>query len=575
MQPVDTIEADVLVIGAGLAGLRAALAARQAGAARVLLAVKGKAGRSGSSAMTTAAYAGVFPGGDPEDSAALHIADTLKGGAGVGDPALVAAMCDGAAWGIAALESAGGAFQREGDHYKVTPSGDHSRPRVLLAPNNQGTDYTVPLAERAAEAGVEMLEAVMAVEIVRRGDAVAGAVLLDLKRGRLLAVSAPAVVLATGGAGRLFSVTSNPIDITGDGFSLGFRAGAVLRDMEFIQFYPWRCTDPFTNSRVSIQPSTFVLGARLYNALGERFMQGGEATTRDVAARAIFLEIQSGRGLDGAGGAGVRLDLSPLSRAAFEDTNPKVARYLEKLGIDYATYPFVVAPEAHYWMGGLAVDVDGAGSLDGLFAVGEVAGGIHGANRINSNALPETQVFGERAGRRAAARAGMPRHGIAAEADAWARRLDAGAAKGLEEAALAERLRTLRAAMWGFLGIVRQEAGLAAGLDHLRGLSDELEARGPAAGWRALRAWCELRSLCDTALLSFTAARHRRESRGAHYRADFPDPDDARWLGTLRLQRGADGAPDATFAPVQRPAILARSPAEAPGCGASAGQPMR
>ncbi|WP_170985079.1 FAD-binding protein [Roseomonas sp. AR75] len=552
MQAVETIEADVLVIGAGLAGLRAALAAKQAGAARVILAVKGKAGRSGSSAMTTAAYAGVFPGGDPTDSPALHTADTLKGGARVADPALVAALCEGAAWGITALEEAGGAFQREGAQYKVTPSGDHSRPRVLLAPNNQGTDYTVPLAERTAEAGVEMLESVMAVEVVRQVDSVVGAILLDLKGGKVIGVATPAVILATGGAGRLFSVTSNPVDITGDGFSLAYRAGAVLRDMEFIQFYPWRCTDPFTNSRVSIQPSTFVVGARLYNKDGERFMQGGEATTRDVAARAIFLEIQAGRGVEGKGGPGVRLDLSPLTRAEFEDTNPKVAHYIKKLDIDYATYPFVVAPEAHYWMGGLAVDVNGAASLDGLFAVGEVAGGIHGANRINSNALPETQVFGDRAGRMAAARSTLPRGDVGAIAQGWARRLDAGEDGGFTEAELAEKLKALRTAMWDFLGIVRNETGLRSGLAHVGALAAALEARGPAAGWRALRAWCELRSLCDTALLSLTAALHRRESRGAHYRDDCPEPDDSGWLGTLRLIRGADGVPEVAFVAAER-----------------------
>jgi succinate dehydrogenase/fumarate reductase flavoprotein subunit len=325
----------------------------------------------------------------------------------------------------------------------------------------------------------------------------------------------------------------------------------VLRDMEFIQFYPWRCTDPFTNARVSIQPSTFVLGAKLTNAAGERFMQGNEATTRDVAARAIFLEIQAGRGVGGKGGLGVRLDLSPLTPEQFADTNPKVARYLEKDGIDYRTYPFVVAPEAHYWMGGLSVDVDGAASLDGLFAVGEVAGGIHGANRINSNALPETQVFGDRAGRRAATRASLPHADVTAEATRWAQRLADGEAEGMPEAELAEQLKALRSAMWDYLGIVRTEDGLRAGLEHVRGVAAAQEARGPAAGWRALRAWCELRSLCDTALLSLTAALHRRESRGAHYRADFPVPDEARWRGTLSLARGADGLPASLFAPAR------------------------
>lgn len=555
MWAVERLDVDVLVVGAGLAGLRAALAARQAGATRVLLAVKGKAGRSGSSAMTTAAYAGVLPSGDPADSAALHISDTLRGGARVADPELVALLCEGAAWGVTALEESGGAFQRDGERYRVTPSGDHSRPRVLLAPNHLGTDFTVPLAKCVVEAGVEVLERAMAVELVRRGDAVAGALLVDLSAERVLAIAAPSVILATGGAGRLFSVTSNPVDITGDGFSLAFRAGAVLRDMEFIQFYPWRCTDPFTNSRVSIQPSTFVLGARLHNARGERFMQGNEATTRDVAARAIFMEIQSGRGVAGAGGPGVRLDLSALSRAEFETTNPKVARYLAKLNIDHATYPFVVAPEAHYWMGGLAVDAQGAASLEGLFAVGEVAGGIHGANRINSNALPETQIFGDRAGRSAAARsAKRPHSEITAEAEALSRRLAVGEGAGLNESELNQRQKSLATAMWDFLGIVRHANGLAAGLTHVCDLAAELEARGPAIGWRAVRAWFELRALCDTALLSLTAALERRESRGAHYRADFPKLEDARWLGSLRLVRSTEGVVETTFVAGQREA---------------------
>lgn len=553
MLAVERVNADVLVVGAGLAGLRAALAARQAGAARVLLAVKRKAGRSGASAMTTAAYAGVLPGGHPADSPALHFADTLRGGARVADHVLVASLCEGAAWRIAALEEAGGTFQRDGERYRVTPTGDHSRPRVLLAPNNLGTDFTVPLAERAEEAGVKVLERVMAVELVRRGGAVAGALLLDLKAERLVAVAAPSVILATGGTGRLFAVTSNPADITGDGFSLAFRAGAVLRDLEFIQFYPWRCTDPFANSRVSIQPSTFVLGARLYNARGERFMQGSEPTTRDVAARAIFMEIQSGSGVVGAGGPGVRLDLSPLSRGEFETTNPKVARYLAKLNIDHETYPFVVAPEAHYWMGGLAVDAQGAASVEGLFAVGEVADGIHGANRINSNALPETQVFGDRAGRSAAARSAKPPHSdITAEAEALSRQLAVGEGAELNESERSQRQKSLAAAMWDFLGILRHADGLAAGLTHVRDLAAELEARGPAIGWRAVRAWFELRALCDTALLSLTAALERRESRGAHYRADFPKPEDARWLGSLRLVGSTKGTVETTFVAAQR-----------------------
>lgn len=181
-------------------------------------------------------------------------------------------------------------------------------------------------------------------QLIQGDDGIAGAVAYDIRNARFVSIAAGATILATGGAGRMFSVTSNPNDVTGDGFALAAAAGADLRDMEFIQFYPWRCIDPFDKARVSIQPSTFVLGATLHNAAGERFMQrfnpdGAEISTRDVSARGIFCEIRDGRAV----GKGVRLDLSPLSPQSSTRSNPKVARYLEKLGIDYATYPFIVS----------------------------------------------------------------------------------------------------------------------------------------------------------------------------------------------------------------------------------------
>ncbi len=521
------IETDVLVIGGGLGGLRAAIAARSAGV-HVLVVVKGKLGRSGCSAITTAGYAACLADGD--DSAARFAADTLKGGGGIGDRALVEILCHEASREVDWLESLGARFQRKGEKFRRTPSGDHSRPRVLLSANNLGTDLTAPLVDHAEAVGVAKLEGAMATRLIADDDGVAGAVAYDFRTGRFLTIAAGATILATGGAGRLFPLSSNPNDVTGDGFALAAEAGAVLRDMEFIQFYPWRCIDPFDKARVSIQPSTFVFGARLFNAQGERFMlgfnpDGGEISTRDIAARGIFHEIRSGRGV----GGGVRLDASALSQAAFAAANPKIARYLARNGIDHRRYPFIVAPEAHFWMGGVAIDPDAATSAPRLFAAGETAGGVHGGNRLNSNALPETQVFGARAGRRAAEVARSGRRGAAPAARASPVRPG-----GLNARELGELHAKLQARMGEALGILRRGADMEEGLAYVRELDERLAYQG-AADAAAIRPWFELRFLSRTAELSLLSALFRTESRAAHFREDYPATDDANWAGSVSI----------------------------------------
>lgn len=544
------VDADVLVIGGGLAGLRAAVAARVAGA-RVAIVVKGKLGRSGCSAMTTAGYAAALPGLGLGDSHEAYIADTLRGGARVGDRGLVEILCREAEVEIRRLEEIGAGFQLDGGRYRLSLSGDHSRARVLVTPNNLGTDLTIPLATHLESLGIQKLEFTMAVELLSGDDGVCGAVCFDLKKKAFLTVSAGATVVATGGAGRLFSVTSNPNDVTGDGFALAAAVGAQLRDMEFIQFYPWRCIDPFNKARVSIQPSTFVLGARLYNSRGARFMEsfnpgGAEISTRDIGARGIFDQVRRGLGIAG----GVRLDLSPLGPEEFVRSNPKVAKYLKSMDIDYATYPFIVSPEAHFWMGGLTIDRLGATSVRRLFAVGETAGGIHGANRLNSNALPDTQVFGARAGSRAAdvARSGK-KPPIGGARRRWS---DLGCGgEGLSEDDLATRLAMLRDRMWSSLGIIRDADSMRQGRDDARTLGEELQRRGPD-GAAAVRPWFELRFLCEVADLSLTSALFREESRGAHFRDDFPETDDARWQGSVMIDRcGGGGELSASLFPVR------------------------
>jgi fumarate reductase (CoM/CoB) subunit A len=273
--------------------------------------------------------------------------------------------------------------------------------------------------------------------------------------------------------------------------------------------------------------------------------QRQEGSTRDVAARGIFDQIRQGLDLRG----GVRLDLSALSEESFIRSNPKVWRGLQNKHIDFKTYEFIVAPEAHYWMGGVRIDERAESSLRGLFATGEVAGGIQGGNRLNSNALPETQVFGERGGRAAAelARDAVPQKPPAEAIRRWEQTL-----ASLGEGEPIDDFDALRAElqqqMWISLGIVREATSLRAGLVFARALRVRLASCRPANS-TDLRDWVELQFMCEVGELGLTAALLREESRGAHYRDDFPEPDPA-WHRTILLQRDEWGALCHSFEPL-------------------------
>jgi fumarate reductase (CoM/CoB) subunit A len=432
----------------------------------------------------------------------------------------------------------------------------------------RGTDVTLPLRGAVLTSGVQLLEETRVLALLVDDGRVAGAVGLNADRGALVVVHAGATVMATGGAGRLFAITSNPVDVTGDGYALAARAGVPLRDMEMVQFYPWRAIRPFKGSRVPIQPSTFVVGARLYNRDGERFMERYdperlESTTRDIAARAIFDQIRLGKDVDG----GVILDLSAVSDEDFIATNPKVIEQLRPRGLSFRELRFIIAPEAHFIMGGLVIDEMGSTPLAGLYACGEAAGGIHGANRLNSNALPDTQVFGARAGRAAAEAARSERRGRVDDGvlKAWARRVEGlVGGPGPEQAALGALRQELQQVVSQALGIVRMAAGLRGGLAALERLRARL-ASIPVSTVREFEEMVELECMTDTAELMMHAALHRRESRGAHFRQDFPERDDAGWLCTVVVTRERDGACRVVSSPITRERDEATPPRVAVG----------
>ena len=364
------------------------------------------------------------------------------------------------------------------------------------------------------------------------------------------------MILAAGGAGRLFPVTSNPVDVCGSGYALALRAGARLRDMEFIQFYPWRLIRPFKSTRVPIQPSTFALGGRLYNSAGERFMEAydpvrKESTTRDLSARGIADQISKGLSVEG----GVVLDVSSVPDDRFRFENPKVVDLLARKNIDYRTIQLIVAPEAHYFMGGVDIDENGGTNLRGLYAAGENAGGVHGGNRLNSNSVPDTQVFGHRAGMSAAAYAQTvtPACGDTAVVDALALKMsDVVVGEASPEMELhGERLRET---MGMKLGLVRDRAGL----DKAVAAAYDIHATANAAPARThgdLIAAAELADLCETAAACATSALCRTESRSAHYRSDFPNEDPA-WVRTVLYDRNGVSTRSIEIAP-EEGALLA------------------
>lgn len=540
--PFRAIETDVLVIGGGLAGLRAAISARQQGA-RVLVAVKRLLGRSGSSALTTGGYAAASPTLNAHDDADLHYMDTVAGGGYVNERSLVRALVEDAPARLAELWGFGALFRKRDGQYRLSPSGDHSEARVLVPENMRGSDMTLPMRDVAVSLGIDVLENCIIMDLLRDEDRVVGAVGIARNKIEGFVIEAGAVVLAAGGAGRLFTITSNPADVCGGGFALALRAGASLRDMEFIQFYPWRLIRPFKSTRVPIQPSTFSLGGRLYNSKGERFMESfdpvrKDATTRDLSARGIFEQIRAGHAIEG----GVILDVSQIPDEQFRYENSKVVQLLDQKKIDYRSVELIVAPEAHFFMGGVLIDDSGRSDLTGLYAAGENAGGTHGGNRLNSNAVPDTQVFGHRAGLAAAREAqGVARRradpGPIAAARQRVQAVGSDAVTAAPEfAALHDRLKT---AMTLGIGIVRSAEGLERAVAEAAAIREEL-AHLPTPTIGDLTAAIEIEDLCAVGTACAASALARTESRAAHYRDDFPQMDPA-WVRTVTYDRHGVG----------------------------------
>jgi len=558
--PIEHIEADILILGAGGAGLCAALhAADRAPGLSVVVAVKGLLGRAGCTRMVQGGYNAVLA--EP-DSLEAHFLDTLKGGGWINDQELAWTLVTEAPGRVLELDARYGCFfDRHPDgrvHQK--PFAGQSHDRTIHKGDLTGIEIMNRLTEQVwRRPSIRCLEEHRAVELAQDGAGrAAGALLLDVREGRFVAVRSRATLLAMGGGPTMYRVIACSADKSSDGIALAVRAGLAVRDMEMVQFHPTGLIVP--NSLMTgalLEEGLRGAGGRLVNGVGERYMARYdparmERSTRDLVARASFTEVQEGRGTRNGG---VWIDVSHLGAATVERNFRGMVKRCRDFGFDLARGPVEVGPTTHFMMGGVVIDPACRTAVEGLFAAGEDAGGVHGANRLGGNGVAESTVFGGIAGDAMAEWvAGRPMPALSdgalrAAVQRALAPLGGGAAETGALYALQSRLRDL---MWEQVGLIRDGAGLEAALAAI----DEIEPQarrasvpgGPAYNL-AWQDWLNLQSQVAVARLIARSALARTESRGSHHRRDHPEP--AGDLYNVFAAVNRDGAPRVWTEPVR------------------------
>ena len=514
----EVVDCHVLVIGSGGAGVRAAIEASRYG--DTVLISKTIVGKGGCTPMAEGGYNAVLR---EQDSCGIHYEDTMKGGAYLNDPELVSILVRESPLRMGDLVKWGAVFDfTDSDEVAQRPFGGQRFPRTCYAGDRTGHEMMTTLVERLDATEVTTLQEYTVIDLLKDGDAVIGAMALD-EKGGLVLLKADSTVLATGGGTKVYDISTNSSGGTGDGFAMGYRAGAELIDMEMVQFHPTGAVFPYDARGRLVTEAVRGEGGILKNAKGERFMKNYdpgrmELSTRDIVARAIATEILQGRGTEHGG---VYLDVTHLSREQVETRLPVMLEQFLKFGVDIRTEPMEVAPTAHHIMGGLRITPEGHTTLPRLFACGEVAGGVHGANRLGGNALADTQVFGKRAGEAAGEVEIRQKTVDKRQVETQQVRL-AGFLSGNTNPAIVRK--ELQLAMWSGAGIFRNAQDLEKTLQASRQLST---ARLRAASARNLAECCIVQNMCLTASLICRGALLRTESRGAHMRTDIAQTYDA------------------------------------------------
>ncbi len=549
---------DVLIVGGGAAGLYTALCLPQQ--LNIGLITKENLSISASDW----AQGGIAAAIAPEDSTTLHIADTLQAGAGLCEPESVALLVEMAASCIGTLVQMGVGFDRQGETLALTLEAAHSRRRVLHAADATGRAMVSTLAAQVlSRSNIQVISQAFVLDLWMQAQDCRGVCLVYQDEIRWLA--ADHVVLATGGGGQVFAQTTNPVVSTGDGVAMAWRAGAQLRDLEFVQFHPTALTKPGA-PHFLISEAVRGEGAHLIDAQGHRFAfdyhPAGELAPRDVVSRSIFRHLQ--KTAPDNPQATVWLDLKPIPEATIRHRFPNIIRVCQQWGIDLFQVPIPVAPAAHYWMGGVTTNPHSQTSIAHLYAVGETAStGVHGANRLASNSLLECLVFGAQLSHHLSewleqtadsrTNSEIPSQDSAPQPMISSMNpLMNLAVNWSMNSPIAPSVHALSTLMWQSAGICREQRSLDPAIaqvktwrtefaDHPLSQSLQKVLSAPSSAplptnptlSPSIRSWGETRNLLDIAYLILKSAAFRTESRGGHYRSDYPDTDPAWQAHTL------------------------------------------
>lgn len=508
---------DFLIIGGGIAGLSAAIEASHHG--KVILLTKGKTGET----ATEYAQGGIAAAVDEQkDSPLFHMQDTLEVGAGLSDEAAVKVLVNDGVKRVHELIKLGVKFDKIGDVYELALEGAHSHRRILHAGDATGSEIERGLAAKLlSEKLVDVRNFIYGKDLIINNNRCIGAGALDIQNSRKLIFLARSTMLATGGIGQVYLHNTNPSFATGDGIAMAYRAGAEVTDMEFVQFHPTTLfIRDIVETRFLISEAVRGEGAILENVNGERFMPTyhllKELAPRDVVSRSILAEMNR------TGSDHVYLNLAPIGADRIRKRFPKIYEECLKFDIDIAKDKVPVTPAAHYFMGGVKIDMDGRTNIPGLYAAGEVSSaGIHGANRLASNSLLDGLVFGHRAALNARTYNDSP--DIDKVIDNYRPAFKEQMPPKLGPEKIKQLKQELKTIMWDKVGIIRNGKDLKAAISGLKNIDKKI-TRIPDD-----KDELELKNMATTSILISQAAINRKESRGAHYRSDYPYPDEIHW----------------------------------------------